>query len=478
MAWTYIPAQNVGSEAEQPARWVDYSNPAYPLTSYTDPALGFADKNAALESLYMPMAGGNTAQMQQVIAANPDAYAQFGITPQNAAQQTDSTFYDRLHNIDNDPLANIMNPLIQGGIMGAVGAGLGNFAGLTNFGDGSWLNNLFGQPAADGITSTMASGADPTYVGGDYFVDGVRPNPLDGNNIWSGNYQYAGDPSITGVPNPTQAGGDYFFNGGSQNPLDVNNIWSGNYEYAGNPSLVGDALGTGSQPWWQGLPGTAGLEKLGTGAPYADVYNAGGGLPSWLKSLGGKLGLTGAGSDGKDGFSLSKLLGAVGPGVVGSLFENYQRDKQRDAFTELSNKWMGEGQWARDLLKQSYADPTAPLRNEFEPFLKASLDRVGNTLSMGGNPIGSGNQLQTLTNRTYLDNNELMGRYRGGLASAGYGVPYQQGSQAQMNVASLAGPGTYGIGRTLEGVNDIFNPKPTADRTLAELLKNSKINLA
>ena len=428
MAWTYIPAQNVGSEVEQPERWVDYSTPGYPLISYTDPALGFADKNAALESLYMPMAGGNMAQVQQVIAANPEAYAKFGITPQNAAQQTDSTLYDRLHNIDNDPLANFINPVIEGGIMAAVGAALGNFAGITNFGDGSWLNNLFGQPAADGITSTMASGGDPTQVGGDYFVDSVRTNPLDGNSIWSGNYEYAGDPS-----------------------------------------LVGDATGAGSKPWWQGLPGTAGLEKLGTGVPYADVFNAAGtaaSLPSWLKTLGSTLGLTGAGGS-TDGFSLSKLLGAVGPGIGGYLASNAQADAYRD----IANKQLGEGQWARDMLKQSYADPNTYLQGEGKTFLDDAAKRQAYALSTGGNPIGSGNQLTQMMSDAYARNAGALGQYRGGLTSAGYGVPYQAGSQAQMNAVGQQGAGWNALGSIGSGINDIFNPKPTAAQTLAELLK-------
>ena len=417
MAWTYIP----GGEYNE-GQWVDYSNPAYPLVSKTDPALGFADKNAALESLYMPMAGGNMAQVQQVIAANPDAYAKFGITPQNAAQQTDSTFYDRLHNIDNDSLANIMNPLIQGGVMAAVGAGLGNFAGLTNFGDGSWLNNLFGQPAGGG------------WGGGMDLMEGWE-------NSW-------GDTG--GLPN-------------------ANNVY--------NPVSANDPIGELIRQLDNGVPSADALKAVESALPGTTrsaleqfLYNSGTGASNLLKSgLGNLFGANGGigGTGSTDGFSLSKLLGAVAPGIGGYLASN----SQADAYRDIANKQLGEGQWARDMLKQSYADPNAYLQGEGKTFLDDAAKRQAYALSTGGNPIGSGNQLTQMMSDAYARNAGALGTYRGGLTSAGYGVPYRAGSQAQMNAVGQQGAGWNALGSIGSGINDIFNPKPTAAQTLAELLK-------
>lgn len=435
MAWTHVPATDVDGEY-----WIDYSTPGYPLMTRTNPALGFSDKNAALESLYMPMAGGNMAQLQQLIAANPDAYAKFGITPQNAAQQTDSTFYDRLHNIDNDPLANFMNPLIEGGIKAAVGAGLGNFAGLTNFGDGSWLDKFFGPTAADGITSTMASGANPTQVGGSYFAEGLGPNWAD-------------------LPS-------YADSGGWESWLpDANNVY--------NPVSANDPIGELIRQLDNGVPSADALKAVESALPGTTrsaleqfLYNAGTGASGLLKGLGSTLGLTGAGGS-TDGFSLSKLLGAVGPGIGGYLASNAQADAYRD----IANKQLGEGQWARDMLKQSYADPNAYLQGEGKTFLDDAAKRQAYALSTGGNPIGSGNQLTQMMSDAYARNAGALGTYRGGLTSAGYGVPYQAGSQAQMNAVGQQGAGWNALGSIGSGINDIFNPKPTAAQTLAELLK-------
>lgn len=184
---------------------------------------------------------------------------------------------DMLENVRVDPNTEQRAPAKDNGfetLLGAgAAAGIGYLSGGFGLGD---LWSQFGGFGGDGITSTMASGANPTQVAGTSFFEGATPG-LD---------------------------------------LGPNNLWSGAYEYAGNPSLVADAVGTGSAPWWQGLPGTAGLEKLGTGAPYADVLNEGSGL--WDTLTRGAKSLFGSGAASTAG-SLFGTGGNTG-GLFGSLF--------------------------------------------------------------------------------------------------------------------------------------------------------------
>lgn len=159
--------------------------------------------------------------------------------------------------------------------------GMGAAAGLGYLSGGFGLGDLWSQSGGfggDGITSTMASGANPTQVAGTSFFEGATPG-LD---------------------------------------LGPNNLWSGAYEYAGNPSLVADAVGAGSAPWWQGLPGVSGLEKLGTGAPYGNVLNEGSGI--WDTLTRGAKSLFGSGAASSAG----SLFGTGGntSGLFGSLFGN------------------------------------------------------------------------------------------------------------------------------------------------------------
>ncbi len=212
------------------------------------------------------------------------------------------------------------------------------------------------------------------------------------------------------------------------------------------------------------LPGTtrSALEQF--------LFESGSNASNLLKNGASKL-FGGGDSSGAGEFSLSKLLGAVGPGIGGYLASNAQADAYRD----IANRQLGEGQWARDMLRQSYADPNAYLQGEGKTFLDDAAKRQAYALSTGGNPIGSGTQQTQMMSDAYARNAGLLGGYRGGLTAAGYGVPYQAGTQAQMNAVGQQGAGWNALGSVASGVNDIFNPKPTAAQTLADLLKQTKV---
>ena len=330
-------------------------------------------------------------------------------------------------------------------LLAAVGSGA-IFGGFGQPGGGllGELGNYFKSLGGDGITSTMASGANPTQVGGSYFAEGLGPNWAD-------------------LPS-------YADSGGWESWLpDANNVY--------NPVSANDPIGELIRQLDNGVPSADALKAVESALPGTTrsaleqfLYNSGTGASNLLKSglgnlFGGNGGIGGTGST--DGFSLSKLLGAVGPGIGGYLASNAQADAYRD----IANKQLGEGQWARDMLKQSYADPNAYLQGEGKTFLDDAAKRQAYALSTGGNPIGSGNQLTQMMSDAYARNAGALGQYRGGLTSAGYGVPYQAGSQAQMNAVGQQGAGWNALGSIGSGINDIFNPKPTAAQTLAELLK-------
>lgn len=338
MAWTHVPADDVNGEY-----WIDHSDPAYPLMTRTNPALGFADKNAALESLYMPVAGGNMAQMQSLIAANPQKYAQFGITPDNAASMVDSTFYDRLHNVANDDWIDAIGK----GALGALyGAAIGDFTGLLNV-DGM-MNSAFG----DAISSTTASGVNPTQVAGTSFTEGVTPG-LD---------------------------------------LGANNLWSGSYTGPEMTSLADMAAGQGL-----GLPATgAGLPMLpGGGSLASGGSTAGGGAASAAAgTVGGGSATAGAGSalsrilDGSatsaDWLSLAGTGGSTLLGMLGS-------QQQTQAYKDLAKQYMDFGAPSRARFEASMS-PGFDVNSI--PGYKGAVDTASETLlrrlsATGGNPFGN-----------------------------------------------------------------------------------------
>ncbi len=320
------------------------------------------------------------------------------------------------------------------GAYGMFGGGLGGLGGLFGGSSASSLGGL----AADAVASNFASGA---------FGGGALAEGLGGNMDWFDLPSYADS-------------------GGWESWLpDANNVY--------NPVSANDPIGELIRQLDAGKSSADALKAVESSLPGTTrsaleqfLFEAGSGASNLLKSGASKLF---GGSDSTDGFSLSKLLGAVGPGIGGYLASNAQADAYRD----IANKQLGEGQWARDMLKQSYADPNAYLQGEGKTFLDDAAKRQAYALSTGGNPIGSGNQMTQMMSDAYARNAGALGQYRGGLTSAGYGVPYQAGSQAQMNAVGQQGAGYNALGSIGSGINDIFNPKPTAAQTLADLLKQA-----
>ena len=264
MAWNYVPPGEYTA-----GYWVDNSTPGYPLVSYTDPTQGFDNRNAALESLYIPTAGGRMDQVASLIAQKPEEYAKYGITPQNAADTVNSTFYDRINNIDNDPL-NFLNNL----------AFLPHAMGLANIFTGggvdSFLNNTFGSgsgPVASGGNPEMVAGwewsADPRFTG--TTVDGVLQN--SGNpNWWQTDWGTEGLVDLgtnTGGVSASSLGGTAASAAASALGGSGGSAGGGSLTGAlGNAAGAGSALsrildGTATTSDWLSLGGTAGSTLLG-----------------------------------------------------------------------------------------------------------------------------------------------------------------------------------------------------------------------
>lgn len=391
MAWNYVPP---GEYTD--GYWVDNSTPGYPLISYTDPTKGFANQSSALESLYIPTAGNRMDQVQSLIAQKPDEYAKYGITPQNASDMVNSTFYDRINNIDNDPLS-FLNNL----------AFLPHMAGLANVFTGggvdSFLSKYLGEPAS----VSVQSGGMPTQVGG-----------------WSWE-----DPTFSGSFNPSLP-----YNAVSANdPIGslIKNLESGM-----TPSQAVSAVEAA-------IPGTtrSALEQFlyeaGTGAS-----SLGGKIASGLGSIfGGQEGLA-----SKGGTDLLSMLGKIAPSLLGM----YASNEQTNALKDLAGKYAEYGAPYRQQLADITADPSKFYNSTAA---QQGVNSVLSKLSIGGNPSGSPYKQQLAVDSLWNDYGKERDRLAGfgGLTNYNAAAPSldAQAVNSQGNMYNALGA----------GLNDIFNPK-------------------
>ena len=392
MAWNYVPP---GEYTD--GYWVDNSTPGYPLISHTDPTKGFENQNAALESLYIPTAGNRMDQVQSLIAQKPDEYAKYGITPQNAADMVNSTFYDRINNIDNDPL-NFLNNL----------AFLPHMAGLANIFTGGGVDSLLSKYLGEPASVSVQSGGMPTQVGGWY---GEAPT-------FSGTF----DPTLPGTP-----------------PMPA----------PGMPPAIPET--TQQLTEW-------GLKEVSPGVwsqpAMPDIQMSAG---DWLKyglgtlgsSLGGQI-ASGLGSSltqqTGDSQSLMGLLGKLSPSLLGMYASNQQANK----LSELAQKYQDFGAPYRQKLAEISADPNAFYNSEGA---QKATDTVLRKLSIGGNPAGSANK-QALTIDSLYDQ---YGKERDRLAGFGGLTNYNQAAPQLETQAIGANANMWNAAGA--GLNDIFNPK-------------------
>jgi hypothetical protein len=437
--------QNIRALEPTPAGWsvtnsVDNGEAGYTAPTFTNgnlslsfnPATGPASRIEALEALYSPYVSGNTAKMNEIIAASPDAYAGFGITPQNAADMVNSTFYDRINNIDNDPLS-FLNNL----------AFLPHMAGLANVFTGggvdSFLSKYLGEPAS----VSVQSGGMPTQVGG---------------------WQWSGDPRFAGttVDGVLQPSGQNWWNTdwGTEGLVDLGGASGGAMPAPGMPPAIPET--TQQLTEW-------GLKEVSPGVwsqpAMPDIQMTAG---DWLKyglgtlgsSLGGQI-ASGLGSSltqqTGDSQSLMGLLGKLSPSLLGMYASNQQANK----LSELAQKYQDFGAPYRQKLAEISADPNAFYNSEGA---QKATDTVLRKLSIGGNPAGSANK-QALTIDSLYDQ---YGKERDRLAGFGGLTNYNQAAPQLETQAIGANANMWNAAGA--GLNDIFNPKPS----LSELFKQMK----
>lgn len=144
---------------------------------------------------------------------------------------------------------------------------------------------------------------------------------------------------------------------------------------------------------------------------------------------------------------IGSLLGG-GLGLAGSI------DQQHG--TQNYSDWArNQGQSYRDLLNQSYSNPSAYLSSpEVSGAVQQGTDALARSLSVRGNPIGSGNSLQQLQN--YATNNQLdrLAQYRQQLGGFGGLQAINQSIPGAATAAIGARGDTYNAGGSL--LSDIF----------------------
>lgn len=443
MAWNYVPP---GEYTD--GYWVDNSTPGYPLISYTDPTKGFANQSSALESLYIPTAGNRMDQVQSLIAQKPDEYAKYGITPQNASDMVNSTFYDRINNIDNDPLS-FLNNL----------AFLPHMAGLANVFTGggvdSFLSKYLGEPAS----VSVQSGGMPTQVGGWSWTD---PSLTQGGGMDWLNTDWGteglvnnGIETMPFTTDPRFAGTTVDFTTSKVGGLNMNDYYSMLDDIQAGTNGVTAPSPTMSIPGYGDIYGPMGniLKNVNNIPGLSQLLRgASSGNTSALDAIKKIFSGNGSWSDG---------LSALG-GIAPSLLGMYASNQQTNALKDLANKYSEYGAPYRSQLAEISADP-----NKFYNSTAAQkgVDTVLNKLSIGGNPSGSPYKQQLAVDSLWNDYGKERDRLAGfgGLTNYNAAAPSldAQAVNSQGNMYNALGA----------GLNDIFNPKTS----LADLLKQGKV---
>lgn len=248
----------------------------------------------------------------------------------------------------------------------------------------------------------------------------------------------AADP-FGGVDNAAISGGDYVAS--SADP----------YIYAGETALGGEALGGGGAlAATAASGGSGGSSGGGSGSGSAGVSGGGSGSSGffglqddeWLRRL---------------SYGIPGLLGAIGAGA------------QAEDFEDLSHQYQQMGEPYRSRLSQLYANPEAFLNSpEVRQPIQQGTDMLARSLSVKGNPAGSGNALQELQNYASTQLFNRLGQEKDRLGGFGGLTAYNQAApQAASNALSAQG----NIYSNLGGATaDIFNPPRRYD--LRDFMRN------
>ncbi len=158
----------------------------------------------------------------------------------------------------------------------------------------------------------------------------------------------------------------------------------------------------------------------------------------------------------------------IGGQLASTLLGVYGANRQTSQLQNLSNQFAGYGAPYRARLAESYADPAAFLKNS--PDINAAVgqgtDALARSLSVQGNPAGSGHALQELQNYATTGLYGKLGQERDRLAGFGGLTAYNQAAPtaATNAVNSQAGvPNAIGA-----GISAITNPVKTTYQTMMD----------
>lgn len=159
-----------------------------------------------------------------------------------------------------------------------------------------------------------------------------------------------------------------------------------------------------------------------------------------------------------------KIIGAAAPAVLGA----YASDQQANSYKDIADKYMAMGAPYRTKLADLYDNPNGFLTSpEVQVPVQQGTDMLARSLSVKGNPIGSGNALQQLQGYSADQLFGKLGQEKDRLAGFGGLASYNAAApSAASNAIGAEGNVYNAIGA---GFADVFNPKPTLAQTLAQL---------
>lgn len=203
-----------------------------------------------------------------------------------------------------------------------------------------------------------------------------------------------------------------------------------------------------------GLATPTGAIGAGTSALSASSGGSGGGGAT---SGGGSATAGGSGGGGlfdyvDDDTWLQMLMRGV-PGLIGAAGAS----SQAEDFEDLANQYSNMGAPYRGRLAELYGNPEAFLNSpEVRAPIQQGTNMLARSLSVGGNPAGSGNALQELQNYTSNQLFSRLGQEKDRLGGFGGLTAYNQAApQAAQNVIGAQGNVYSNLGGAAA---DIFNP--------------------
>lgn len=429
-----------------------------------------------LENLYK---SGYFDRFSNYDAAGRDQMGQMIVSMQDYADKSSNTNDMWAASVLAAPLlwyaGGAANAAAGGGVAGgaAAGATTGALAGGgqaaiqgENVGEGALTGGLIG--GVTGAAGGYLAGSDPNSTGistsglsqdvnanaGEEFTGGFT-GTATGSPGFTGTV--TGEPGVltAGAPGTSLApdffGSEALVPGTAAAATGATGGWSGaatTAATAGAP-LAADAVSSSSgspEASSFGAPsgGSSGGGSGGSGSP----SGGGSGASSWLNA-----GSWMSSIFGDNELDWLKLAGRALPGLLGA----FASGSQAEDFEDLANQYSNMGAPYRTRLEQLYTNPQTFLNSpEVTEPIRQGTDMLARSLSVKGNPAGSGNALQEIQNYASTQLFNRLGAEKDRLAGFGGLTQY---SAAAPQAAQNAVGAQRGVYDALGGMAaDVFNP--------------------